>query len=76
MFKWPKTRKEFWFAKLQANRNRDRSCEVSLRSMGWRVLTIWECAMKGKGKLSEEAIVEMTIAWLNSESEIGSIEGH
>lgn len=76
MFKWPKTRQDFWHQKLQDNRERDMACELSLRMSGWRVLTIWECALKGKGRISLEAVITMTIDWLNSDAQIGLIEGH
>src|SRR4051794_15552930 len=39
----PKTRTEFWRAKIQNNQVRDRQCEQLLRDSGWRVLTFWEC---------------------------------
>lgn len=39
----PKTRTDFWLAKFEANKCRDRSAARSLRSAGWRVVTIWEC---------------------------------
>ena len=39
----PKTRADFWFGKLAANRRRDaRHCR-ELRQMGYRVLIVWEC---------------------------------
>jgi len=39
----PATRREFWEAKFDANRERDRRNADALASMGWRVVTIWEC---------------------------------
>lgn len=75
MFKWPETRQDFWRRKLQINRERDSACEDSLRMAGWRVLTIWECALKGKRRLPPEAVIQMTIDWLNSRAERGLIEG-
>lgn len=35
-----------------------------LRSAGWRVLTIWECSLKGKEKLGLEAVVAKIVDWL------------
>ena len=40
---WPKTRSEFWRAKLGGNRRRDRVVQRGLERLGWRVLTVWEC---------------------------------
>jgi len=39
----PKSKLDFWLPKLEANRERDRKNSASLKSMGWRVLVIWEC---------------------------------
>lgn len=41
----PKSRRDFWTPKLNANRLRDMKCERSLRDAGWGVLTIWECEL-------------------------------
>lgn len=43
----PRTRVEFWEPKLMRNRERDASNEAALVAMGWQVLTVWECAVKG-----------------------------
>lgn len=39
----PATHREFWRAKLAANRQRDAKNEAELTGLGWRVLVIWEC---------------------------------
>lgn len=39
----PKSRVEFWKAKLEGNRDRDVRNAAKLREMGWRVLVAWEC---------------------------------
>lgn len=39
----PKTNAEFWQNKRTENVQRDRRNAVSLRRMGWHILTIWEC---------------------------------
>lgn len=36
----------FWLAKIVRNRARDKSTQRSLRSIGWRVLVVWECSLK------------------------------
>ncbi|WP_129135673.1 very short patch repair endonuclease [Luteimonas sp. YGD11-2] len=47
LFRLPKTRPEFWEAKINANVARDRRKESELIAMGWRVETIWECQLRG-----------------------------
>jgi DNA mismatch endonuclease, patch repair protein len=39
----PKSRTEYWKPKLTRNRRRDKSNEKELKSLGWQVLTLWEC---------------------------------
>lgn len=52
----PKTRAEFWLAKLNGNVDRDQRNGVALKQMGWRVLTIWECELEDEPKLTEKLI--------------------
>lgn len=39
----PATRPDFWRAKFAANKARDAAAVESLVSLGWSVITIWEC---------------------------------
>jgi DNA mismatch endonuclease, patch repair protein len=39
----PKSRVAFWENKFRANVERDRRTARSLRAIGWRVITVWEC---------------------------------
>jgi DNA mismatch endonuclease Vsr len=39
----PKTRPDYWRAKLDANRERDARAVSQLEKQGWSVLVIWEC---------------------------------
>jgi DNA mismatch endonuclease (patch repair protein) len=39
----PKSRQEFWKAKLTGNVKRDRQNTLALINKGWQVLVIWEC---------------------------------
>lgn len=39
----PKTRTEFWEAKLSANAARDARVMKALHELGWRTVVIWEC---------------------------------
>jgi DNA mismatch endonuclease (patch repair protein) len=48
LFRLPKTRTEFWSAKVDANRARDLRAEAQLRELGWHVETVWECQLRGK----------------------------
>jgi DNA mismatch endonuclease (patch repair protein) len=47
----PTTRPEFWRAKLESNRRRDRLTRAKLEAMGWRVIEVWDCETKDRSKL-------------------------
>lgn len=49
----PKSRVEFWMAKLEGNRERDARKVVALKEAGWRVLVVWECELKNMEVLAE-----------------------
>ena len=42
----PETRREFWEAKFARNVERDERFRKELRSLGWRVIVVWECRVK------------------------------
>lgn len=48
LYRLPKTRPEFWADKIGKNRSRDERVVAELESAGWRVLTVWECSLRGK----------------------------
>ena len=39
----PKTRKEFWESKFQANVKRDLKIQEKIKNIGWKSVVIWEC---------------------------------
>lgn len=39
----PRSQPDYWRAKFDANRARDRRNAEELERLGWRVVTIWEC---------------------------------
>ena len=46
--KIPKTRREFWVAKIRRNKERDKEEQRKLAEMGWHCITVWECELKPK----------------------------
>ena len=44
----PKANTEFWDAKIAGNRHRDEVTAAHLEALGWTIITIWECELKGK----------------------------
>lgn len=41
----PGTRHEYWEPKLARNQERDAVSQAALKSLGWEVLTLWECQL-------------------------------
>lgn len=64
LFKVPATRTEFWLNKIGKNVERDRRDMLRLRELGWRVLIVWECALRGWLKLSDAALAERLEEWI------------
>jgi len=64
LFKWPSTRQDFWRTKIESNKARDIEAVKQLRRAGWRVLTIWECSLKGKSRLPEGILVSRVSHWI------------
>lgn len=75
LFKWPSTKKEFWRDKILKNRINDERVLTALDARDWRVLQIWECALKGKERISLERIVDKITGWLHSDEKYQEIRG-
>jgi len=63
LFQLPATRPEFWDAKLSANNARGNRAVRALADAGWRVLVVWECALK----LDTSSTTRRVIAWVRSQ---------
>ncbi len=61
----PATRPDFWKEKFAANIRRDRDVRRILVSRGWRVATVWECALRNPDLVT--VTIESVVSWLNSE---------
>ena len=75
LFRWPASRPEFWRTKITGNTTRDIKVKEDLTAAGWRVLTVWECALKGPGRLEIEDVIVRCAKWLSSEGQEGEIRG-
>jgi DNA mismatch endonuclease (patch repair protein) len=75
LFRWPGTRQDFWRAKIGRNVERDREVDAALDHAGWRVLTVWECALKGPERVGAEVVVNHAADWLRSDARTGEIRG-
>ena len=74
LFKWPRTRPEFWRNKINGNVCNDQRVFKELRKYGWRVCTVWECAVKG-AKKDINAVVNTISDWLINNEVVLEIAG-
>ena len=65
LFHWPSTNKNFWKEKILNNRKRDKKNTKLLVKEGWYILTVWECALKGKNRLPFGELIKEVADWLN-----------
>ncbi|MBA1140694.1 very short patch repair endonuclease [Mesorhizobium neociceri] len=71
----PATRPEFWQSKFEANVTRDGVVYAALLEAGWRVATVWECALRKPDQVA--AAAELLVVWLHSGDallEIGELD--
>lgn len=64
-FRMPSTNVGFWESKIRRNKENDVKNITSLTSSGWKVITVWECAIRGKSedevaKMIEALVVKIT----------------
>lgn len=76
LFKMPSTRTEFWRSKISKNVERDRQVDGLLDEAGWRKMTIWECALKGRTRLDFDTVISRVGEWLHGEQMRGEIRGN
>lgn len=57
-FHLPRTRAEFWATKICGNQTRDVSHIDALIKLGWRVIVIWECVLRGTTRIPENNLVD------------------
>lgn len=70
-FKLPKTREVFWRDKLQGNVERDERTLMRLQEEGWRVVVVWECALR----TAREGTIMEVERFLRSEAHFLELSG-
>lgn len=68
-FVWPKNNAEFWEKKINGNAERDLRQHQELQDLGWKVIVVWECELKGARFEETMALIEDTILGPNSHRE-------
>lgn len=64
----PKSNIDFWNKKFEANEKRDKRITQSLLDLGWNVIIIWECALRGKSKLHEDVFRSKLLSGIKDSS--------
>src|SRR5690606_30900503 len=75
LYKIPSTRRQFWLGKIESNQKRDLIVLEQLSKAGWRVLTVWECAIKGKTRLDFNTLIQKIEQWIVSNANNDEIRG-
>ncbi|MBS0469748.1 MAG: DNA mismatch endonuclease Vsr [Proteobacteria bacterium] len=52
----PKSRIDFWTAKISKNRKRDAKNRRALKLLGWDTAVVWQCQLKSEAKLERRLV--------------------
>lgn len=75
LFTLPETRAEFWEKKIAGNVSRDESAAIRLHELGWRVAVVWECALRGRDRLTLTDVLDELSSWVRSDAARLTIAG-
>lgn len=64
----PKSNIEFWETKIARNKHRDEVTAAHLEALGWTVIVVWECELRGKEKA--EARIQTLAEEIRSAGEV------
>jgi DNA mismatch endonuclease (patch repair protein) len=73
LFVAPETNREFWLKKIAGNRARDERAVAALGESGWRVMTVWECGLRGRNRLPVEKLAARIAKWLKARTRVGEL---
>jgi DNA mismatch endonuclease (patch repair protein) len=75
LFRWPSSNARFWKRKIRGNARNDAAVYAALRKLGWRILILWECAIKGRRKIPLEKIAGRVCSWLITDRQLLEVRG-
>lgn len=73
-FKWPKSNKEFWKKKIALNKKRDSQNSEDQKALGWRILVVWECAIRHSLRDSDFDAISLVAKWLNNKMPMAELD--
>lgn len=71
----PGTNTRFWTEKIERNRERDARTDTALAAAGWKVMTVWECALRGVARRALADVVREILDWLEISDSAHEITG-
>ena len=71
----PATRPDFWREKLEGNAARDTRNTTALLDADWRVATVWECALRGRGPQALIDVADRLATWVRGEEQMIELRG-
>lgn len=69
----PATHTDFWENKIRSNCARDATAKAALVASGWRVFTVWGCALRGRTRQPPGALLKQFASWLASPNLSGEL---
>jgi DNA mismatch endonuclease (patch repair protein) len=66
---------QFWRRKIDHNVKRDQTVQMKLMQNQWRVLTVWECSLRGPGRLPLSDVLDVIVQWLHLSEPVGVLKG-
>ncbi|MBL8224389.1 MAG: DNA mismatch endonuclease Vsr [Chromatiales bacterium] len=72
-FKLPSTHRTFWRQKIVSNRTRDSRHLESLQREGWRVMIVWECAVRGATPVEKQRATKRIGTWIKGRRRYGEV---
>jgi DNA mismatch endonuclease (patch repair protein) len=76
MCRLPATRGEFWSAKILGNRERDERTSAALLVSGWRLLTVWECSLRGPARRPAGEVISSCTEFIRSAEKESDLSGN
>jgi DNA mismatch endonuclease (patch repair protein) len=70
----PKSNRRYWRPKIEANIGRDIRNYSDCRGLGWRILVVWECSLRGNRRLSVKRLGMEMSEWIQRDAKRTSIK--
>lgn len=72
-FKRPSTRQSFWLSKIAGTKRRDERKLTELLELGWRVLIVWECALRDRRPVEKAELNNQVAEWIRGDARTATI---